>query len=165
VSTALCTRRNTSLYRDLFKLPLDFTDALKKVIADTSNLNSMAACNHVCQIYLTDNLECATINESSCSKVNRGDKVYRALNAQNSNANSFGSKVNLPTALESIQKYAKYSQQKGKSSVFQQRDDHVPALSIIYEIIRNKAPELYNPNKKLTTFDMEVDILPCVSNE
>lgn len=99
--------------------------------------------------------------------MNRGDKLYQALSTPfaSSIANNMGDKVNLPVALESIQKYAKYSVEK-KNAVYSQRaTEHVPALSVIYEIIRNKAPELYSPHNKGSKPDLDVEILPCVSNE
>lgn len=97
--------------------------------------------------------------------MNRGEKIYSILSIQYGalNANSLGSTVSsLPVALESIQKYAKYSLKKKNAA---SHHHHAPALSIVYDIVRNKAPELYSPNNELakdTSFD---DILPCVSGE
>lgn len=61
------------------------------------------------------------------------------------NAQSVGIKVNIPVALESIQKYAKYSSEKRNDA---RPTDIAPVLSIIFGIIRNKAPELYSPRSR-----------------
>ena len=79
------------------------------------------------------------------------------------NAHRLGTKVNIPVAIESIQKYAKYSLEKSNGT---RPTDLAPALSIIYGIIRNKAPELYSPQSRAESTTMvDVELIPCVSNE
>ena len=141
------------------------TDALQKVLADYSSLNAAAVSNHTCTVYLNDSSSSAIVDESPDPRINRGEKLYSILSIQDAalNAKSLGSKVSsLPVALESIQKYAKYSLEKKNAA---SRHHHAPVLSIVYDMIRNKAPELYTPNDELikgTAFD---HILPCVSGE
>lgn len=165
MSDSVCKKKNTLHGVAAHFLPPCFTDALRKVVADPSSLNSIGGCNHSCQIDVTEDSECASINECSDPKINRGDKIYRALSAKNATVHSYGAIVNLPTALESIQNYAKYSIEKKTNSYLHQSSDVVPALSTVYEVIRNKAPDMYDFNSGNATTDMEVDTLPSVSKE
>lgn len=124
-----------------------YLDALKRVTFDLASLNSAASCNHSCRVYLDSTPKNCFLEESLDPKVNRGNMLLCMLSSQDAvqNAQSVGIKVNIPVALESIQKYAKYSSEKRNDA---RPTDIAPVLSIIFGIIRNKAPELYSPRSR-----------------
>jgi len=138
-------------------------EALYKVIYDPTNLNTLAGCNHTCNIegcriegsdFFNDaNLD----NTSDKPRFNRGKKICRLLinrhkegsNVQHLNAefedeDGGGSSLTLkiiPTVLETVHRYCTVGLLFTKT---------IAPLSITYEILRGwKMPELYDTKRPI----------------
>ena len=121
-------------------------NALSNAIYDSTSLNSLADCNHTCKIDVVDFGDIPENEPGITPKVNKARKIYHLLSTRNGeriNVHHFNlefdnddgddSLVLVPQILDSVKHYSRV-----------RRMNHVPCLSIMYEILRSwKMPELY----------------------
>ena len=162
---ARALKRNTNL-KYLWLGDNDITEvgrsALCKAIYDPASLNSLSDCNQRCDIFGLRPGEFGGIsfgnipmnNDGYTLKQNRIRKIYYLLSVRNRDENNvhqfnleFGdddendeSLKLVPKVLECVQRYG----QRESTDYVRESTDYVPALSVVYEVLRGwKMPELY----------------------